>query len=240
MKKITLSIISLFLSNLIMAASANSGDFALRESSHCNRYFDIFEKKYEIPDNLLKAVSVTESGRWHRGENKALPWPWTINVAGKGYYYSSKKEAIKAVEDFKRKGRTSIDVGCMQINLKYHPEAFANLNQAFEPKYNIEYAAKFLANNYERTDGGWKEAVGDYHNKKSSLGRKYANRVYRNWRIEDGVIKVARVKNKSVSSKKVTAVVKPLRRSKPSTFTLDLDLGVPDASYELSDALALY
>lgn len=173
-----------------VASDAHSSDMQLAESSLCNRYFSIYEKKYEMPNNMLRAVSVTESGKWHKGMNKNIAWPWTINVSGKGYQYDSKREAIAAVRDFQAKGNKSIDVGCMQINLRYHPEAFSSLEQAFEPKYNIEYAAKMLSAKFEK-NGSWKTAIGHYHNADPRLGRKYTERVYSTWRIEDRAVSVA-------------------------------------------------
>ena len=32
----------------------------------------------------------------------------------------------------------------MQVNLGYHPDAFEDLEQAFDPTYNVAYAASFL------------------------------------------------------------------------------------------------
>ncbi len=38
------------------------------------------------------------------------------------------------------RGVQSIDVGCFQINMYYHPGAFATLEQAFDPRANAAYA----------------------------------------------------------------------------------------------------
>ena len=39
----------------------------------------------------------------------------------------------------------SVDVGCMQISLTYHPDAFSSMDQAFDPASNADYGARFLA-----------------------------------------------------------------------------------------------
>ena len=57
---------------------------------------------------------------------EALAWPWTVNQAGKSFYLKSKQEAIAKVKELQAQGHTNIDVGCMQINLAYHPDAFEN------------------------------------------------------------------------------------------------------------------
>jgi hypothetical protein len=38
---------------------------------------------HNIPNNLLKAVSLTESGKWHEASNRMIPWPWAVNFKGK-------------------------------------------------------------------------------------------------------------------------------------------------------------
>ncbi len=173
-------------------------DAQLAESSKCSRYFSMYEDLFHMPSNLLRAVSVTESGRYVKSAGRPLSWPWTINAAGKGYYFANKREAIRAVNDFRAKGVKSIDVGCMQINLMYHPEAFRNLEQAFEPKYNIGYAAKFLRDKYTQARN-WRDAVGLYHNGNPEINKDYIKIVYNNWRIEDKSVQVAFLDKPSIS-----------------------------------------
>jgi hypothetical protein len=38
-------------------------------------------------------------------------------------------------------GSQSIDVGCFQVNLYYHPTAFVSLAEGFDPAANARYAA---------------------------------------------------------------------------------------------------
>lgn len=171
------------------SASSAQGN-TIRESDRCTRYFAPYERTFYMPKNLLRAVSVTESGKWNRELNKSVAWPWTINVQGRGYHYDSKQEAIAAVKKFQAQGIESIDVGCMQINLRYHPDAFSSLDQAFEPKYNIGYAATFLKTHYE-TYNNWQTAIRMYHNADPVLGQRYLSRIYKTWRAEDEAFQVA-------------------------------------------------
>jgi len=177
-----------------------------QNSSLCNRYFPIYEHKYHMPSNMLRAISVTESGRWSKFSNKSVAWPWTINVNGKGYHFKSRSKAIAKVKEYMKKGKTSIDVGCMQINLKYHPDAFTNLNQAFEPRYNIAYAAKFLNDKYKR-NSSWETSIRHYHNIHKVYSDKYITRVYDNWRKEDKAISLAQLE-RSAMYIKVTPRIK--------------------------------
>ncbi|WP_130537705.1 transglycosylase SLT domain-containing protein [Thiomicrorhabdus indica] len=73
------------------------------------------------------------------------PWPWTANFDGKGVYYNSKQQAIAEVYKALKRGQRNIDVGIMQVSLRYHSEKFKNLNEAFDPKNNIRVAAEILS-----------------------------------------------------------------------------------------------
>ena len=61
-----------------------------------------------------------------------------------------RRQAIAAVKALQARGVRSIDVGCMQINLSYHPHAFRDLDQAFDPHANAAYAERFLTQLYRR------------------------------------------------------------------------------------------
>ena len=156
-------------------------DIRVENAKLCTQHIPTYERQYGVPSHLLSAIASTESGRYHDRLNILLPWPWTINVEGKGYYFNSKSEAIAAVRQYQAAGKRSIDIGCMQVNLRHHPRAFANLDQAFDPKYNVRYAASFLRQLYEE-EKNWRKAASAYHSKTPSLGQKYASRIFRNWR----------------------------------------------------------
>ncbi len=136
------------------------------------------ENAQGVPANLLRAISNVESGRSVAGG--VTPWPWTINVEGRGYVFKTKAEAIKAVEKFQRQGAKSIDVGIMQINLHHHPGAFGNLEEAFDPQLNIAYGAKFLKQLYEQHKT-WNKAVGYYHSATPKFHNAYKQKVLNHW-----------------------------------------------------------
>lgn len=136
------------------------------------------EKKYGIPNRLLLAISTVESGR-AVGRSKK-PWPWTICANGRGYYCTTKSAAIATTKRLIARGIRNIDVGCMQVNLLHHSTAFKNLEEAFTPKANVNYAAKFflgLKNAYN----SWTHAVGYYHSKAAKHYKPYCSLVYNTW-----------------------------------------------------------
>jgi hypothetical protein len=134
-----------------------------------------------LPQHLLGAIARVESGRWNRTQEAVIAWPWTVTAEGKGRYLPSRPAAVAAVQALKARGIANIDVGCMQVNLRHHPEAFASLEAAFDPARNTTYAAEFLARLRAQT-GAWTTAIGRYHSRTPRLSGPYRLKVFRAWR----------------------------------------------------------
>lgn len=175
----------LLASAFLEQANAQGIDPLIEGAKLCTRPLQRYERENGIPSHLLSAIASTESGRYHDGLKIKLPWPWTINAEGKGYYFNTKEEAITAAHNLQRKGIQSMDLGCMQVNIMHHPRAFSSLSEAFDPEHNVAYAAGFLRDLYQE-EGSWKQAAGDYHSKTPKLGKEYVGQVYNSWyRIVD-------------------------------------------------------
>lgn len=166
---------------LFAAPAAHAYDALIEGAKQCTQYFPIKEREQGIPVHLLAAISSIETGRYHKGLGMALPWPWTINVEGKGYFFQTKAEAVAETKRHLQNGRTSIDVGCMQVNLKHHPKAFATLEEAFDPEKNVGYAATFLRSNYGQLGNSWVKAAAAYHSRTPSRGNPYLQKVAGAW-----------------------------------------------------------
>lgn len=137
------------------------------------------EQAYRMPKGLLEAISLTESGRFQEGERLSA-WPWSLNVQGKGRYFPSKETAVAEAKRLWEAGIKSIDVGCMQINLKHHPEAFTSFEDAFDPEKNVTYGAQFLSS-LEGTHRSWSKAIAHYHSASPQFNRPYQDRVHKLW-----------------------------------------------------------
>jgi hypothetical protein len=138
------------------------------------------QRTSRLPPRLLNAIGIVESGRIDPFRHVVAPWPWSVNANGEGHMYDSKAQAITAVLHLQAAGIDSIDVGCMQINLHHHPDAFASLDQAFDPSANTAYASRFLMSLFEHT-GSWPSAAAAYHSQTPSLAAPYAARVMAIW-----------------------------------------------------------
>jgi hypothetical protein len=161
---------------LIINFNAEADSFA----NSCSHHFEQYEKEFDLPKNLLSSVSIVETGRWDKNKKSLNSWPWTVNNAGKSYFFDNKQEAIDFVSTLIMKGHRNIDVGCMQVNLKHHPYAFENLYQAFEPKYNIAYAASLIKKLHSNS-ASWVSAIAQYHSGEKDRGINYAQKVLNHW-----------------------------------------------------------
>lgn len=160
---------------LLLSAPVAAQD--LPPHAQCEASITAAEKLHRIPDKLMPAISRVESGRLDAATGRVRAWPWTINVEGTGMYFDTKADAIAAVRALQSKGPRSIDVGCMQVNLRHHPNAFANLDEAFDPAANARYAGRFLAGLHRQT-GNWSLAAANYHSADPDRGENYQRLVF--------------------------------------------------------------
>ena len=148
-------------------------------AEQCRTAIAAAERAAGVPDRLMQAIGVIESGK--RDSSGAVSaYPWTINAEGVGSTYASKSDAIAAVTALRAHGVRSIDVGCMQVNLMHHADAFASLDEAFDPAANAAYAARFLVRLLAQT-GSWPAATAGYHSLTPDIGSDYARKVLAVW-----------------------------------------------------------
>ncbi|MEO8714000.1 MAG: transglycosylase SLT domain-containing protein [Acetobacteraceae bacterium] len=165
------------LSALLFGHSAGAAMMAGMMMPGCRPAIEAAERASGSPPGLLGAIARVESGRRDPDSGRMEPWPWTANVEGTGYFYETKAQAIAAIRGFQAQGIRSIDIGCMQVNLMHHPDAFPNLETAFDPAANAAYAARFLGELREQT-GDWGRATGMYHSATPALGAEYQRKVF--------------------------------------------------------------
>lgn len=149
----------------------------ISDSSLCLAAAKSASADYGVSFDLLQTVAAVESGVWNEFHNAYVAWPWTVNAKGRGYYFKTKEEAVAAAKKFIASGVKSIDVGCMQINMKFHGRAFSSIEEAMDPENNVRYSAKFLRKLYSRNGNDWKQAAKSYHSGNTTEGTLYANRL---------------------------------------------------------------
>lgn len=134
-----------------------------------------------IPSALFYAVALAESGKHIAPLRSLRPWPWTLNVHGDGRFYPSRQAAVAALHEALASVLTSVDVGLMQVNWKYHAAALRTIEAAVDPYRNLEVAAAILVDCYQ-SRGDWWAAVGCYHAPNDpDRAARYRDRVKRIW-----------------------------------------------------------
>ena len=153
---------------------------AMETHSICASAIGHAERERKIPNDLLTAIARTESGRWDASREAVFAWPWTVTNGPDGRFFPTKAKAIAHVRDLQARGIRNIDVGCMQINLRHHPNAFPDLDTAFDPEVNTAYAARFLDGLF-KAHKSWGEAIRRYHSGNTKFNRPYHEKVARAW-----------------------------------------------------------
>ena len=141
----------------------------------CARAIAIADQNSGLPPGLLGAIARVETGR-RTPTGGIQPWPWSFNAAGEGRYMASRAEAVAEVQARQAAGTRSIDIGCMQINLLHHPDAFPSVDAGFDPETNVRYAVRYLKSLFART-GDWAAATGQYHSSTPERATIYHLRV---------------------------------------------------------------
>ena len=145
-----------------------------------NGYRDI-AAEYEIPYTILYAIALAESGMGSNDNSIRRPWPWTLNVAGRGYFYPSREAAWDALNSFIARGERSIDIGLMQVSWRFHKDKLGNTWQALDPYHNLRVAAGILQSCFDKRRDWW-ASVGCYHSPANVVrAQRYRLRVVTHW-----------------------------------------------------------
>ena len=149
----------------------------------CEKNISEIERQIDIPKGLLTAIGLTESGRYIN-KSKPIIWPWTINIKTKSLFFDNKKQMLKFLNSQVKEGNFDFDVGCMQVNLKWHGKYFKKISDSIDPKTNISYATSFLYK-LKSDHKSWTEAIKRYHSSNPNKNVKYHKKVLANWKIQD-------------------------------------------------------
>jgi tetratricopeptide (TPR) repeat protein len=139
------------------------------------------EQRYHLPAGLLLAMSLAESGRRDPASGAVVPWPWTIQTHGTSQFYEYPGDAIKDTTKYLAQGNALVDVGCLQIDLFHHPDAFKTLEAAFDPETNVDYGAAYLVH-LARSLGSWTSAIAAYNAGDPAEGVGYLAKVLYLWK----------------------------------------------------------
>lgn len=158
-------------------SSANPSDECYRAARHA-------AGEIGVPANVLLAIAKTETGRTIDGTTQ--PWPWAINTRGVGKWLESESALLEAALEQIARGETLFDLGCFQINYRWHGSNFNSLDEMISPHGNALYAAKFLKTLFVEFED-WTEAVGAYHSRTEELATIYKAKFTEHYQVAGDV-----------------------------------------------------
>jgi hypothetical protein len=133
------------------------------------------EVTHGIPTGLMQSITRVESGR-KMVTGEYMPWAWTLNDRGEGLFFDSREAALAYLRDAVATPGHSVDVGCMQVNTKWHADGFPDIADMLDPVHNASYAAGFLLD-LHAAHQSWDEAVKHYHSAEPRKNVAYHRRV---------------------------------------------------------------
>ena len=133
------------------------------------------ESQHGVPLGLLQSITRVEAGR-KTVTGEFMPWAWTLNDAGEGLFFDTREAARTYLLDAVASPEHSVDVGCMQVNTKWHAEGFLDIGDMLDPVQNADYAAIFLLD-LKAAHGSWDDAVKHYHSALPEKNIVYHQRV---------------------------------------------------------------
>ena len=140
-----------FISSVLGLASAHASSVG-----PCEREMARAADAYRIPLAVLYSVGMTETG----GKNGLRMF--ALNIDGRAVFAATLDEGLARFDAARRAGAKYIDVGCMQINHRWHGKRFPSVAAMFDPQRNVAYAARLLRE-LRDSQPNWTMAVARYN-----------------------------------------------------------------------------
>ncbi|MEO1291305.1 MAG: lytic transglycosylase domain-containing protein [Pseudomonadota bacterium] len=181
MRSSTLFLQGLCLFVLLVAAMAFQGEAEAgidrlsprerdRTARLCDHAVAVAAERHKVPQRLLRSLGLVESGRKVDGARRI--WPWTVNMEGAGRWFGNRADMLRYIRAEQAKGKRSFDIGCLQVNRRWHGQAFRSLDHMADPMASADYAARFLKELHAET-GDWAIAAGYYHSRTGKHATRY-------------------------------------------------------------------
>ncbi len=149
----------------------------------------IFSKVGEeqrIDPFLLYAVALAESAK-SVGKGNIAPSIWALRAPSGAVYPFSLKQARSELARLTDEHGKMVDVGLMQVNLRWHGHRVKHPSELLDPLVNIEVGAQILVEAILSASGDIELGIGRYHTWADEVrARNYGQRVLAIWRNIQG------------------------------------------------------
>ena len=127
----------------------------------------------------------------------------------KVFFFDTKKQMQKYVLKHVEMKDFNLDVGCMQINIKWHKNNFKKIIDMFAVEPNVSYAASFLLQ-LKNKHGSWDKAIKHYHSSDPNKNKPYLIKVNQFWKSETykTMKSVTNTKKKEANKNSLSSIIK--------------------------------
>jgi Transglycosylase SLT domain len=154
----------------LLFAGAGAGSASVDAADLCDAAAQTAAQRTGVPSDVLRALTRTETGRASGGALR--PWPWAINQGGQGQWFGTRDEMLAHIDGLLADGISNFDVGCFQLNYRWHAQGFPSLADMADPDRNAVYAAGYLAQKFA-SSGDWGQAAAAYHSGTPEFAARY-------------------------------------------------------------------
>mgnify|MGYP001044954605 CR=1 FL=1 len=138
--------------------------------------FEQAGRQVGLDPTLIYAVSLAESARGE-GKGAISPYPWTLRSA-RATYASTRAEAEAELKAYLESGKKKIDVGLMQINVKWNGHRIDSPVKLLDPLTNVTLGSQILAEAIRSAPGDFELGIGRYHSwEDEARARNYGQRI---------------------------------------------------------------
>lgn len=142
----------------------------------------VFEKvglEANIDPLLLYAIALCESA-YNPNPSKDFisPYPWVLRTKSRPFYGSNREEVEAELKKLLAETRV-VDVGLMQINVRWNGHRVDEPADLLDPLTNVRVGAEILNELFERYPNDAIQAIGYYHSRSKKLARRYGLMVWR-------------------------------------------------------------
>ena len=123
---------------------------------------------------LLYSVALAESAFHKKGIKTVKPWQFALRTSSRAYYGESYEDTVRELHRI-LKTTDSVDIGLMQINLRWHAHRVHKPEDLLDVKTNVTVAADILKERLIANHDNWAQALAQYHSFDDNRGPWYAS-----------------------------------------------------------------
>ncbi|AJY53235.1 Lytic transglycosylase catalytic (plasmid) [Halomonas sp. KO116] len=160
-----------------LSASA-SLNHAQQSSLLSGTMYEAPARAHNIDPLLLYSVALAESAWRGANDGEIQPWPYTLRVVSEPGNYQPDLSAAQSELQGYLERYTSIDIGLMQVNSRYHGHRVSSLAELLIPEKNLLVGAEILRETIDSAPNDLQLGIGRYHHWSDEVrARSYGARI---------------------------------------------------------------